>query len=274
MSTGCVVSWLFPEQVSGWFTKSLVDLVLHDTTDGSGFLRDRERSGFIALSSGPRVAEARNKIIDLFAENYPACDWLLMLDTDMTFSPDLLERLMAVADPTEAPIVGGLCFAGGRSNEPYPTIYRLVQNEGYATVDRVHDYPRDALVKVGATGAACLLMHRAALATMQAQFGKTDTGATNPYPWFVEGAVGPKGEPWGEDIAFCLRAHALGIPVHVHTGVRLGHMKTQIIDEVMYDNHRRARELTAAGLFDDDAPMPHVPNRAERRAAARAKARA
>jgi hypothetical protein len=260
---------MFPESVSGWFTKSLVDLVLLDSTEGSGFLRDSTKSGFIALSSGPRVAEARNKIIDTFAENYPGCDWLLMLDSDMTFRPDLLEQLMAVADPVEAPIVGGLCFAGGRSGDPYPTIYRLVQGDGYATVDRVDDYPRDALVKVGATGAACVLMHRQALATMQAKFGKTETGATNPYPWFVEGAIGPKGEPWGEDIAFCLRAHALGIPVHVHTGVKLGHMKTQCVDEVFFDNHRRASELTAQGAFD--GPAPHVPNRAERRAAARRK---
>lgn len=259
---GVVVSWMFPEQVSGWFAKSLADLVLYDTTEGSGFLRDPERSGFIALSTGPRVAEGRNTVIDNFASNYPEAEWLLMIDSDMTFSGDLLERLMVNADPVETPIVGGLCFAGGKKGDPYPTVYKLIQKDGYANVERVYDYPRDAMVRVGATGGACLLMHRQALATMQGKFA-------GPYPWFVEGAVGPDGEPWGEDIAFCLRAHALGIPVWVNTSVKLGHMKTHCIDEVYFDNHRKSVELTKQGAFDD-APTP---NRAQRRAAAREKAK-
>ncbi len=43
------------------------------------------------------------------------------------------------------------------------------------------------------------------------------------YPWFQETHV--KHLPVGEDITFCIRAGALGIPVHVDTSIKVGHEK-------------------------------------------------
>jgi hypothetical protein len=282
------VAWLFPEDVNGWFTYSIVDMMRWDAQGPRHMVQ--EDGGFITLSTGPRIAEARNQLVDIFAEKHRKAEWLLMLDSDMTFHPSLLETLIAAADPVERPIVGGLCFAGGKMNDPYPTVYKAIQVEdgdtSYANIERVYDYPRNAMVRVGATGGACLLMHRQALAAIGEKHRSLPNGLQNPYPWFAEGVVGPKGEPWGEDIVFCLRALQLGIPVYVHTGVQLGHRKTHTIDEVYYDNHRRAVELTKQGAFDAQTPANGrapgpvnevaggVPqsNRAHRRAAARKKA--
>lgn len=36
----------------------------------------------------------------------------------------------------------------------------------------------------------------------------------------------------GEDLTFCLRCAAAGIPVHVHTGVQVGHMKSVMLGNV------------------------------------------
>jgi GT2 family glycosyltransferase len=36
----------------------------------------------------------------------------------------------------------------------------------------------------------------------------------------------------GEDMTFCLRAAAAGIPVHVATGVQVGHMKPGMLGKV------------------------------------------
>jgi hypothetical protein len=263
---------MFPETTSGWFTYSMVDLMRWDA-QGPQHICGPD-GGFISLSTGPRIAEARNQIVDTFADKHPKAEWLLMLDDDMTFHPSLLEKLMAVAHPTEVPIVGGLCFAGGRMNDPYPTIAELVQkgdeNEQYASIKWVKDYPRNALVRVGATGGACLLMHRGALGAIGNAYKLLPNGKPNPYPWFAEGVIGPEGEPWGEDVVFCLRANQLGIPVWVHTGVKLGHVKHHIIDEEYFDNYRKSVKLTAQGAFDDP-PTPLQPNRAQRRAAARQK---
>lgn len=229
--------------------------------------------GTLHMSSGPRIAEARSQIIDqFFAEPlFEGAEWLLTIDSDMTFPYDLLSRMMQVAHPTEVPVLGGLCFAGGRSSKPYPTIYREVLSEengqSFVGIEPVHDYPRDALVKVGSTGGACLLVHRNVLAAMSSPwpkgFGTFKDGSKNPYPWFVEGLVAPNGEPLGEDVAFCRRLNQVGVPIHVHTGCKLGHMKRYNLDEDYYDAWRALQE---------PAEPPSDP--AERRQAAREALRA
>jgi hypothetical protein len=55
-------------------------------------------------------------------------------------------------------------------------------------------------------------------------FGTTADGSKNPHPWFVEGLHA--GRQWGEDMAFCMRANALGFPLHVHTGAEVDHLKS------------------------------------------------
>jgi hypothetical protein len=259
-----VVAWMFPSHTSGWFTYDLARMIRFDA-QGPGHICGPD-GGLLSLSSGPRIAEARNTIVDQFADMYPKADWLLMLDSDMTFDPDLVERMLGVADPKNVPILGGLCFcAGGDDRGPYPTLYREIETkQNYVHVAPVEDYPRNALVKVGATGGACLLVHRQVFAAMKQPwpngFGTTQDGELNPHPWFSEGLVGPGGKQLGEDIAFCRRAVLLGIPVHVHTGIKLGHVKTQQINEDYYAEWRRKN------------PPPPQLNRAQRRAATRQKA--
>jgi len=33
----------------------------------------------------------------------------------------------------------------------------------------------------------------------------------------------------GEDLSFCLRARSAGVPVNVHTGVQVGHVKSRML---------------------------------------------
>ena len=264
-SPGVCLCWIDGGTTSGWFTWSLAQLITLDARL-SQYVTG-EQGDMIHLQSSPRIHEARNQAVDLFAQLEQQPEWLLMIDSDMTFEPDLLERMMQVADRERVPILGGLCFGGGRANDPFPTIYRLTQEDNYASLDKVYDYPRDTLVKVGATGAACLLVHRSVYAAMHKAFATLADGRMNPSPWFAEGVFGPKGESWGEDTAFCLRAHALQIPIHVHTGIKLGHVKETIIDEVYYDNRREVRRQD-----ERVSPPPLHATRAERRRLARARA--
>jgi hypothetical protein len=81
-------------------------------------------------------------------------------------------------------------------------------------------------VQVSATGTGFLLMHRGALEKVRRHAG--DTAA----PWFRESPVGAPLSLMGEDMTFCLRAGAAGIPVHVHTGVQVGHMKPEMLGKV------------------------------------------
>jgi hypothetical protein len=195
----------------------------------------------ISIQSGPRIAEARSQIVDAFAKTH--CDWLLMVDADMVWQEDALDELLKVADVDESPIVGGLCFGGRAGNRIFPTIYTLIDEGGMIGTEMVEDYPEDSLVTCSATGAAFLLVHKRVFVEMKQAFGKLPNGRENPYPWFVEAANG--GRPFGEDIAFCMKAQALGIPVKVHTGVKIGHIKTiELTEERYHEQQTKAAMVT------------------------------
>jgi GT2 family glycosyltransferase len=178
----------------------------------------------LAVGSGPNISTARNMVVRRFLEEQQA-PWLLMLDTDMWFERDLLDRLIVAADPVERPVTGALCYSQNTDNgggEPYSTMYELAESpEGELCFVRYKEWPEDACVRVSATGAACLLMHRTALDAVAKR--SNDRAA----PWFRESVTGSA--LVGEDLTFCLRCGAAGIPVHVHTGVRVGHMKTTML---------------------------------------------
>lgn len=228
--TRAVIGWIHPGDVAGAFMDSVCRTVLTEAGP-NGLLS--HGGGYISLRSGPRIAEARSQLVETFltSELYRDAEWLFMVDSDMVFEPDALRRLLEVADPEERPIVGGLCFAGSSPEDCYPTLYRLVPHEEARwEIEKVTEWPEGELLKVGATGAAALLVHRGVLETMYRAFEFLPNGQRNNYPWFVEGHVDHAGRPLGEDIAFCIRAQGLGYPVHVHTGVEFGHRKYVVLD--------------------------------------------
>lgn len=231
-----ILGWVHPGHVSARFMDSVIDTLVADARRGS-FSRIIERGGTTACGSGPRIANARNMVVQRFL--LTEANWLLMIDTDMVFRPHDVQRLIEAADPEERPIVGGLCFGGGRSDRIYPTMYRLVKPEDDGSpVQVIETYPSNGLCGVDATGAAFLLMHRAVLEKMGAEYA-------GPAPWFVEGTV-YHGLSFGEDWAFCMRAKQMGYPVFVHTGVKIGHEKPLVLDELAfleYKSRRDAEEL-------------------------------
>ena len=212
-----VAGYVHPGTVRAEFCASLLDLV----TKGTAAVET-----VLAYQSGPNIATGRNQLVNTFLNEYTA-PWLLMLDTDMVFGPDVAARLIEAADPDQRPVVGALCFSQAHEGEPYSTMYDLTEPEpGRLAFGRRSKWPENECVPVSATGAACLLMHRDALGKVQASSG--DMSA----PWFKEVPVGAPLALMGEDLTFCLRCQAAGIPVHVHTGIKVGHMKPVMLGTV------------------------------------------
>ena len=179
------------------------------------------------------LVEARNMVAAEFLAG--DSEWLLSIDSDMGFSPDALDRLLEVADPQTCPIVGGLCFAqkevggdgaGGFRCEPRVTIFDWVKpaEDLPATFTGRRHYPVNTVVQCAGTGMAFLLIHRSILQRIQAEHGDT---------WFTR-VPGSDGKLLGEDISFCLRAGTLGAPIHVHTGVKVTHLKNTWVGEPDY----------------------------------------
>lgn len=224
------IGYISPGQVATRFMDSYVDLVLTDT----------RITARISLVSGPRISAARNDVVRTFLTLPSKPQWLLMLDSDMSFNSDITEKLLQVANEKTSPVVGGLCFGGGRVGTPFPTLYRMVdptKRKGKVT-EVIENYPKDALCKVDATGAACLFIHRDVLVQMKDKFSTMGDGHENPHPWFQETVY--KGHEYGEDWTFCMRLKQMNIPLYVHTGIKLGHVKTQLYDEEFYMDYRRS----------------------------------
>ena len=213
-----VVGYVHGGNVRAEFTASMIEMVMTCAT---------RIDAVLALGSGPNISTARNKVVSDFltAQRAP---WLWMLDTDMVFAPGALDRLIAAADPVERPLLGALCYSqNDGAADPYPTMYEMTRNDaGVLAFGRLQAWPEDQPVRVSATGAACLLMHRRALEKIEATSG--DPAA----PWFRESAIGAPLALMGEDLTFCLRAGLAHIPVHVHTGVQIGHMKPVMLGKV------------------------------------------
>jgi GT2 family glycosyltransferase len=177
----------------------------------------------LPVQSGPRISEARNLLVRRFLEG--DATWLFMVDTDMVFAADAVDRLVAAADPVERPVVGGLTYCPGLLGaEPDPTMFQRVDVRGEPGLIHYRDWPRGECVQVAATGAAALLIHRTALERV------AKTAEDPAAPWFCESRLG--GLLIGEDLTFCLRCADAGIPVWVHTGVQFGHVKSVMLGTV------------------------------------------
>lgn len=220
MSGDVAVGWVHPGQVHGAFIDSLLRMLDHDRA------HNNRVTGHMGVQCSANVSSGRNRLADWFLTSTPA-QWLLMVDTDMVWQPDALDRLLDHADPQATPVVGGLCF--GREHDTgavRPILFHLEPVDGGSVFLRHDEWPADTLMRVGGTGAAFLLAHRAALEAVRGR------GFSKAFPWFQEtendfGRV-------SEDLTFCLRLHAADVPVHVHTGVEIGHIKPHTVTAVDY----------------------------------------
>lgn len=215
MIESVAVGSISPGYVSTGFHDALVTLIL--SRGGIG--------GRVSVRSGPRVATGRNQVVRAFLDN-TECEWLWMVDSDMTFEPTVLDRLLTTATTHDLQIVGGLCFGLDSTGEVFPVLFR--DEEGRPA--RVTNYKENSLVEVTATGAACLLIHREVLEKMEANFEL-------PYIWFEESTWDDK--EVGEDTAFCYKARELGYRIVVDTSITLGHIKDQIVTEASFKEWRR-----------------------------------
>jgi len=226
---------------SACFGLSWTDLMLRDQAVFGRIIReDGQYLRNVAGTGG--VAAARNTI----AENFLAAttgEWLFMVDTDMGFHSDIVERLVSSAETNNALVVGALAFAQKAAALPetslharrlklVPTLYDYVELGDEKGFRPRAQYVRDAFQWVDGTGAACLLIHRDAL---------TAVGPDPFRPILVPDALpGGRAREFSEDLSFCARLANVGVAIGVDTSVKTTHHKGGVfLDEDTY----RAQEV-------------------------------
>lgn len=224
MSAGVFVGYLHPNEIAASFHKSIWALSEHDMRGPAHIV------GWGAVRAGGYgLPESRNTVA-MHVLQQPKFEWLLWVDADMGFAPDVLDRLLEYADPKDRPIVGGLCFAyqdqgfdsmNGIRGMPKPTIYHWVDGESRG----VAHYPVNTLVPSWGTGCAMVLIHRSVIERVHEKYGP------NWYDRIPRQKKQVGDGPYGEDISFHIRCNALEIPTFVHTGIRTSHMKHIFVQE-------------------------------------------
>lgn len=169
------------------------------------------------VKSGPNsIPQSRNAAVGRLLGS--ELEWLWFADSDMGFHATMLDNLLAVADPIDRPIVTAPAMAlvdgepdgmGGCAQLLHPNLYEF--DEG---VQAFHPWPlplpENALLRVGACGAAMLLIHRSVLELLG------------------DRCFDRIGE-MGEDLSFSRRLAEKQIPIHAHTGLKTTHYKLMLL---------------------------------------------
>lgn len=142
-------------------------------------------------------------------------DYILWLDSDVTFNPELLADLIA----HDKDFVTGIYF---RRRPPFsPTIFSEVRYgetaEEYKAVN-YDDYPLDSTFEIDACGFGAVLMKTQVMRDVLDQYGQGFT----PMRGF------------GEDISFCIRAKQCGYKLWCDSSIKLGHVTRSVSNEDTY----------------------------------------
>lgn len=148
-------------------------------------------------------------------------DWLLMLDTDHQFDPDLASRLLRwfYAEPDIDIITGIYQYKGA----PYsPKIYRFTKDmtsiEAIGNWEKIKD--KRYLTEIDSAGGGCLLVRKRVFNMIKSRF-KVD-----PFDIHM---------PFSEDNSFFYRVKKLGIKVYCDTTIEYPHLSYQRITLDMYN---------------------------------------
>lgn len=143
-------------------------------------------------------------------------DWVLMLDTDHAFDPDICARLLNASDRTGADVVTGMYQY--RQPPHSPVLFRFREGKGMLPIG---DWDRSVeALEVDSAGAGCLFVRRRVFDRIRKELGEEPFGRIGGY---------------GEDHSFFLRLHKLGVPAVCATKVECHHLQVRPLTISDYD---------------------------------------
>lgn len=176
----------------------------------------------VAARSSADITRKRNDVFKAVATM--DCDYLWWLDSDMTFEPVTVLRLME----DDLPIVAGLSVVRNENGTNRPGFVMRDEQGALFPGSGAHlrANPKRPF-EVAAVGMACTLIARKVIDWMYA------VGSDAPlWPYAEELtrtiAAKPK-VPTEDDVTFCLRAHGGGFSTWVDPRVKVGHIKEEIL---------------------------------------------
>lgn len=181
------------DTLSAKFAQCLVNLVNHK----------RDFDVEVGFHIGSLVYDSRNKLAER-AINSDA-DYVLWLDSDMTFMPDTLDMMINTLKTNNWEMLTGMYF---RRRPPFtPTLFEELRILPTGTVTKEFDEIPDEIFQVAGCGFGCVLMSRHVLWNVFCQNGNMFAP--------INGV--------GEDLSFCWRARRCGHKIYCDPTIALGH---------------------------------------------------
>ena len=175
------------------------------------------------------VSRARNLIVKEFLKS--DCDSLMFIDSDMTFTPESVIRLLAFNQ--DRPIVAG-AYEARKQGKVY-----ILSLEG----EGMRDIKMDAmgLVQARRVATGFMMIRRdvfTKLAEAHPEWKHNDLDSDDQMYSFFDFKVTPEGYV-GEDFLFCDRARAIGLNAWIDPTIKLGHMgihefQSDFANDVLY----------------------------------------
>lgn len=202
-----------------------MDMVSARFAQSLATLKKSEHHCIVSFLIGSLVYDSRNNLASYAMEI--EADYILWLDSDMTFEANTLERMLKVLDEHEdIDILTGLYF---RRVAPFtPVLFsKLEEKDGVLEWEGFDENIPDELFEVAGCGFGGVLMKTDCLYTIAADEG----GA-----WFT-----PLKNA-GEDCAFCIRARKKGHKIYCDPSIEFGHMGYAAVTRNFYESFKGAKE--------------------------------
>lgn len=254
------VAIMHSAEVSSSHYQSMIATLLYEGANHRRLQTDDEgRGGRVntRYTAANSLNKARNDLVSHYLKNSD-CPWLWLIDSDMSWQPEILTLMLTVADEVERPVVGALCF-GFKAHtldhlhapniQYYPVLYGARGDGGYA---HLSDFPRNSLIKVHGTGAACLVIHRSVIERIHERWGPH---WFSPWPLSISEDGTTVEDYFGEDLSFMKRLHELEVPIHVHTGIQAAHHKSVWIQDDVFTRFTKTLPNIVVIPFIDGADM-------------------
>ena len=177
-----------------------------------------------AFLSGSLVYKARTDLALIALQE--KADFILWIDSDMIFEPDLMVDLMA--DMEGRDMVAGVCHM---RRAPFAPVLYSKLRQGITPAENEHeklyDYPEKDLFKVEGCGFGCVMMRTAVVEAVVDKFHELFT----PLPGY------------GEDLSFCIRARGCGFDIWADPKVQVGHKASTIVTKETFEAYRKTVDL-------------------------------
>ena len=161
------------------------------------------------------IYDARNKLAAQAIES--EADYILWLDSDMTFKPDTLIRLLKDIEDNNLDIVSALYF---RRSHPYSPVafskFDFVDNQA---VFENYTGELSGLHKVEGVGFGCLLMDAQVVFDVFGKYGDCFSPIAKV----------------GEDLSFLWKARQLGYETYLDCDIKCGHVGHVVVSQGFYE---------------------------------------